>query len=697
MFSKIRYWYLIFWLLILLWWYYYYDKYFITKEVVQTVKEIKVKQWDIVNTIEVVGNADLVDEQQIRFNQLWTVTKVNYKEWDHVKKLDIIAELDKTQINNTIKQSEIDFQNSKIKLSQLYDKPDESLILKSQKDIKNLQSTLQIKKDELKSLEIEKQTNIDQLQNDLDFLDKQISDSETKLKQEQFQYNTMKSEQDLSVNDTLSNNKKTINSIKIKITDRSNYNKKALIDIDKLLWVTDANKEYNDNFEANLWVKKSLTYIDAKDVFMKIKVASDKFTYDSTNDDLKYILDNLNEQLTIYENLFDLTTITLDVLDYSVSDDSFTDSDISSWKSIVEKYQSASTSNIDTINGEIDSINTLSDIDILTNNNTIKLDTQNDTIRSLEDSIAKNKKDRDIKLIQLEQKKKDYDTKLISKQNEIDDTNRSIEYNKKSLDELLEWPTPENVTLVKNDIKQREFAIQKNQNDLEKYELIAPFDWVIKSIDYRIGDNLLSDSDKYVYIENPDLVEITVLLDQIDVVKVWEWYDVIIVFDAYPDIEVKWLINRISYVPINQSWVISYEAKIIMNDPNFDKKIYSWMTANVSIIYEKKQWVLMIPYDAVQHTWNINQLLLKTNKWNKLVNINLWSSQNGMVEVIDWVSLGDTVLIIKTSWSTSTSQSSSIFPFWWWRTSWWSSWINRSTWDWNWWSSFNRSWWWISR
>lgn len=46
-------------------------------------------------------------------------------------------------------------------------------------------------------------------------------------------------------------------------------------------------------------------------------------------------------------------------------------------------------------------------------------------------------------------------------------------------------------------------------------------------------DNLKNENDMYVYIENPNLFEVTVKLDQIDVVKVKIWDPAIITFDSY--------------------------------------------------------------------------------------------------------------------------------------------------------------------
>lgn len=59
--------------------------------------------------------------------------------------------------------------------------------------------------------------------------------------------------------------------------------------------------------------------------------------------------------------------------------------------------------------------------------------------------------------------------------------------------------------------------------DLEKYQLEAPFEWVIKTIDYQVWDNILSDSDKSVYIENPNLLQISISLDQVDIINVELW------------------------------------------------------------------------------------------------------------------------------------------------------------------------------
>jgi hypothetical protein len=45
---------------------------------------------------------------------------------------------------------------------------------------------------------------------------------------------------------------------------------------------------------------------------------------------------------------------------------------------------------------------------------------------------------------------------------------------------------------------------------------------LVRKLDFQVGDNLTSDTEQYVYIENPDLLVVTVSLDQIDIVNVKE-------------------------------------------------------------------------------------------------------------------------------------------------------------------------------
>ncbi|MEI8091194.1 MAG: HlyD family efflux transporter periplasmic adaptor subunit [bacterium] len=89
--------------------------------------------------------------------------------------------------------------------------------------------------------------------------------------------------------------------------------------------------------------------------------------------------------------------------------------------------------------------------------------------------------------------------------------------------------------IAQNGIRQKELALEQTKKDLEDLQIIAPFDGTLRKIDFKVGDKVTSSDEKYVYLENPNLVEVTVLLDQIDIVNVQPGMTVEVVLDSYPN------------------------------------------------------------------------------------------------------------------------------------------------------------------
>jgi hypothetical protein len=193
--------------------------------------------------------------------------------------------------------------------------------------------------------------------------------------------------------------------------------------------------------------------------------------------------------------------------------------------------------------------------------------------------------------------------------------------------------------------------------------LQAPFDWVIRKIDYMPWDNLTNDTDKYVYIENPDLLEITVMLDQIDIVKVNMWDKAIVTFDTYKSIPVNAKISLIDTTPTKTSWVVYYEVKLILDDESFDKKILSWMTANIEIINEYKENILVIKSLLVQDL-NWKKIVTVDKDWKQeTVKIEIWISSWWMVEVISWLYIWDKLIEKEFTISSETKKDTNAWLF----------------------------------
>jgi multidrug resistance efflux pump len=73
--------------------------------------------------------------------------------------------------------------------------------------------------------------------------------------------------------------------------------------------------------------------------------------------------------------------------------------------------------------------------------------------------------------------------------------------------------------LSKNDIKEAELRLKNANEKLKDYEIVAPFDGVIRKTEISFGDTIKTDTDKSIFIENPNLVQIDLELDQVDIVN----------------------------------------------------------------------------------------------------------------------------------------------------------------------------------
>ena len=196
------------------------------------------------------------------------------------------------------------------------------------------------------------------------------------------------------------------------------------------------------------------------------------------------------------------------------------DTQINTMKSTMSSDRSSSLSKITSIKAQINSLKTLTDTDLISQWNDNTIASKEASIKSQELNIEKSKLD-------IKNLIKSYDETVSSQkiafetsQKDIDNKERSLEIAKLNLSDLLKWPTDSNVKKAQNNIKQAELKLSTAKENLADYNLIAPFDWVVRKIDYMVWDNLSTDTWKFVYIENPNLLEITVMLDQIDIVSV---------------------------------------------------------------------------------------------------------------------------------------------------------------------------------
>jgi HlyD family secretion protein len=637
-----------------------------TSTTTQAVTMSKIQVWDIQTSIEVVWEANLVDEQSIRFNKVGKITKVYFKEGVKVKKGDIIAELDNKDAESTIKEAQLNLENAQLSLKQLYDWVDQSQILQSKNTILSAENNLSISIKEFENLKKNNANSLLELQKNLDLSEKDIVLSSSSYETLQWEFETLKKEQLNSLNSSVANKWTTI--IDIEDSFRSNIAQiwEIILEADYILGVSDVNKDKNDTFEMFLWAKDSWTKANAEislgvTIDTYAKVQKDYKNYDNSWERQK-LLSLLTEFLAVYNQLYNSVDTLYKTLESSIpSEWSLSQTDIDSKKSKMSSYRTTILSKISTLNKSINTLNTLTDIQLLSEGN-------NNTLKKKEEALKSAEVDIEKKKVNLESLKNDflttkttYSIQEESKEKDIESKKNTLEIAKISSQELIEWPTSENVLKAQNTIRQAEIRLASSQESLSDYQLTAPFDGIIRKIDYKVWDNLTSDVEKYVYIENPNLLEINVMLDQIDITKVKLWQDAVTVFDAYPNQKVASKITVIDTTPVQTSWVVSYKVKLILDDPNFKNTVLSGMTANIQVITESRQKVLTVKSTALQEINGKKILLLQKNWQEQQVEVKTGLSSWWMTEIISWVNEWDTIIIKDFSVSTQTEGSKSLF------------------------------------
>ncbi|MDD5769726.1 MAG: efflux RND transporter periplasmic adaptor subunit [Candidatus Gracilibacteria bacterium] len=664
MFKKISVGYLIFGILISSGsYYYYFIKAKTSTTSTQAITYETVATGSIKETIDAVGSTELINEQSLRFNKLGTITQVNFKDGDKIKKGQIIAKLDDKDGQSSVKQAQINLDNAKLSLKQLYKATDESQILQAQNTISNGEKNLEIAKISLENLKTTQANSLKDLNDNIDNAKKELENLKTSLSSQQTDLETTKTQLNTNLSNTLSNKSNTISQIETSfLTEKTNISN-IIEQIDLVLGYTTKNKNTNDSYEIYLGAKNTSLKTQAENYLgQSISAYNDLLikinSYDNSGDSdkLKIILSSI---LDTYKILEKAANYTYQTIDNSISSSTFSDTTISSMKSSMYNNDTNTQTKITSVNNLINTLNTLTDIDSLTKSNDNTISSKQNSINSSILNITQKEQD----LVSLENTYLTTQTKnqidLNTQLQNISALEKSLEVSKQSLVELLEGPTVENVAKANNSIAQAQINLQNAKDALKDYELESPFDGIVRKIDYKVGDKLLSDSDKYVYIENPNLVQIPVSLDQVDIVKVEVGKKAIITFDAYPAIKVEGTISSIDYTPVKTSGVVSYTVYLVINDKTFDKKILSGMTADIEITSQQKDNILLLSTTAITTENDKYYVNLVKNGNTIKTEITTGLSSSGKTEIISGLNLGDQVSSADFTSTTSTTKSSS--------------------------------------
>jgi HlyD family secretion protein len=157
------------------------------------------------------------------------------------------------------------------------------------------------------------------------------------------------------------------------------------------------------------------------------------------------------------------------------------------------------------------------------------------------------------------------------------------------------------VSAAKAQITQSEAALSSAETNLHYTKIISPVDGIVVSRNVDVGQTVAASFQTptlFSIAQDLTKMQIDTSVDEADIGKVKTWQEVDFTVDAYPDITFKGKVWQIRNAPITVQNVVTYDVVIQVNNP--DLKLKPGMTANVSIVVDRKKDVLKIPNAALR-------------------------------------------------------------------------------------------------
>ena len=152
-------------------------------------------------------------------------------------------------------------------------------------------------------------------------------------------------------------------------------------------------------------------------------------------------------------------------------------------------------------------------------------------------------------------------------------------------------------------IKQAERSLESSEQDIEDakqdlsdYKILAPYDGIISSTGYKVGEQSSQGGTGISLISNEFIIKATISENDMPKVKVGN--EVVVSLDAYSDVELNGTLEKINPVSTTTNGIVSYEVLISFQDVK-DVELFYGLSANISIIIAKAENVLYVPIQSV--------------------------------------------------------------------------------------------------
>jgi HlyD family secretion protein len=197
---------------------------------------------------------------------------------------------------------------------------------------------------------------------------------------------------------------------------------------------------------------------------------------------------------------------------------------------------------------------------------------------------------------------------------------------------------------AENQVRLAEIQVRQAQRRLDQAVLKSPIDGVIAAVNIKAGELVGAGAQPAVVVADLSRYHINITVDEIDIAKVKIGQEVNITLDSLPGVEVKGKVSRISPTSRLVNGVVSYDVRVDI-EPT-EAELRSGMTANASIVLERRSGVLLAPNWAIRRDRNTGKSFLTLQVGDQLTEVEVQTGlrNDTFSEILSGAKAGDVVV-----------------------------------------------------
>ena len=224
----------------------------------------------------------------------------------------------------------------------------------------------------------------------------------------------------------------------------------------------------------------------------------------------------------------------------------------------------------------------------------------------------------------------------------------SLASSKSNLQKLQTSPTPQDLQIAQTQLEQSRISLAQAQYRLRNAQIIAPFDGIVTQVNI---DNFLTAAASTQAIQLSDLskLQVTVNIAEVDIAKVKNAQEVNITLDALPDRpQLKGKVDQTALVAVTTQGVVNYPVIVTLDSPD-TTVVKTGMTANIAIIVDRRENVLLVPNRAVRTQGRQRFVQVESTAGPIQSPIQIGLQNETQTEVTSGLKEGDKVVIQQTT------------------------------------------------